>query len=107
MEAAKCIKEATRYVPIRGKLYHRGLSQPLLRCLALAQATVIVTEVHEGLGNEIARVGYYWPTLQSDYMAFVRKCDACQRHANLYGLPAKHLHSLSSPWHLYGLFISR
>lgn len=31
-------------------------------------------------------------------MEFVKKCDAWQRHTNLYGFPIKCLRSLSSPW---------
>lgn len=38
-------------------------------------------------------------------MEFVKKWDACQRHANFYGLPAERLHLLSSPWlfHKWGI----
>ena len=105
-KAKKCIKEESRYTIIAGKLYRKGLYTPLLRCLALAQAQAVVIKVHEGicgsqiggqsLGNKIVRARYYWPTLRSNRMELLKKCDACQGRTNLYELLTEHLHSFSS-----------
>ena len=61
----------------------------MLRCLEHEDAAKVVKELHDGLtgGNysgdttaqNILRVGYYWPTLFKDALAYVRKCDTCQR----------------------------
>ncbi|GAU46380.1 hypothetical protein TSUD_280790 [Trifolium subterraneum] len=44
------------------------------------------------------RVGYYWPTIQQDAKEHVKKCDKCQRHADMHLAPPHELKSLSSPW---------
>ena len=68
--------QVARFVMIRDVLYKRGFSCPYLRCLALNEANYVMREVHEGIcGNhsgacslvhKLARVGYYWPTMQKD-----------------------------------------
>ncbi|RDX95029.1 Gypsy retrotransposon integrase-like protein 1, partial [Mucuna pruriens] len=71
----------------------------------------VVKEVHEGvcstyiggreLANKIARAGYYWPTLKNDCMKYVKRCDRCQRFAEVTTTPPKQLHSITSPWPFY------
>ncbi|RDX87983.1 hypothetical protein CR513_30483, partial [Mucuna pruriens] len=51
-----------------------------------------IKEVHEGacgshiggraLASKLARVGFYWPTIKKDSLAFVKKCDKCQHNVN-------------------------
>ncbi|RDX74603.1 hypothetical protein CR513_45640, partial [Mucuna pruriens] len=65
-------------------------------------------EVHEGvcgthiggrtLASKIAKAGYYWPTLKSDCMSFVRRCDKCQRFAKGHKAPPEKLQAMTSPW---------
>lgn len=43
------------------------------------------------------RQGYYWPTLESDCNEHVRKCHACQAHAQSIRAPASHLHTIAPP----------
>ncbi|RDX83156.1 hypothetical protein CR513_35952, partial [Mucuna pruriens] len=88
-EAKKIVRDATKYIIIKGELYRRGFSFPLLRCVEGNEARYVVREVHEGvcdihigglaLANKIARVDYYWPTLKNDCMEYVKRCDRCQR----------------------------
>ncbi|RDY02396.1 putative protein K02A2.6, partial [Mucuna pruriens] len=96
-EAKRFWREASRYVLIAKQLYRRGFSYPLLKCLDDEEEKYAIKEVHEGscgmhiegwaLTSKITRVDYYSPTLKNDYMAFVRKCDKCQRYANLHIAP--------------------
>ncbi|MCI67650.1 hypothetical protein A2U01_0088909, partial [Trifolium medium] len=44
------------------------------------------------------RVGFYWPTMQSDAKEHIKKCDKCQRHDDMHLAPPVELKTLSSPW---------
>ncbi|RDY00392.1 hypothetical protein CR513_16430, partial [Mucuna pruriens] len=35
------------------------------------------------LASKIAKAGYYWPTLKGDCMDYVRRCNKCQRFAEV------------------------
>lgn len=68
----------------------------------------MVREIHEGvcvshlrgqsLENKVIQVGYFWPTLRSDYMEFIKRCDGFQRDVILNKVPPEQLHSISSTW---------
>ena len=69
IEAKKMAKEASYYAIIRGQLYRRALTQPLLKCLSLDWIHVILEEINEGscghhlggkaLALKILRASYY------------------------------------------------
>ncbi|GAU40531.1 hypothetical protein TSUD_366960 [Trifolium subterraneum] len=75
-EAAKIQKRACSYVLLDDKLYRRGFSIPLLKCVEEARVEFILQEIHEGingqhiggraLARKALRAGYYWPTMQND-----------------------------------------
>lgn len=54
---------------------------------------MVLLDVHEdecgnhifgrNLSSKVLRMRYYWPTAQQDVIDFVKKCDACQRHAHI------------------------
>ncbi|XP_025680553.2 uncharacterized protein [Arachis hypogaea] len=47
-------RKASLYTSVGGKLYRRGFSQPLLKCLSKDEAKEVMDEVHEGVcGNHI------------------------------------------------------
>ncbi|RDY05097.1 Tf2-11, partial [Mucuna pruriens] len=108
VEANKIRKEAPRYTLVNGRLYRRGFSSPLLRCIDHEEAEYVIKEVHEGvcgthiggraLARKIARASYYWPSLRADCMDYVKKCDTCQRFANTHLAPAERMHAIASPW---------
>ncbi|XP_057746213.1 uncharacterized protein LOC130965471 [Arachis stenosperma] len=110
-------RRAASFTLIGTKLYKRGFSQPLLRCLSTEEAKIAMDEAHEGvcgnhiggisLASKVARAGYYWPTMKSDCIQKVRKCESCQKHAPLIHNPAENLHSseVSWPFHKWGLDI--
>ncbi|XP_058724210.1 uncharacterized protein LOC131595762 [Vicia villosa] len=107
-EASAIKRRACSYTVIENKLYRRGFSIPLLKCIDDSQAMEVLQEIHEGIngqhlgGRSLARkalrAGYYWPTMQQDAKEHVQKCDKCQRHADMHLAPPTELKSLSSPW---------
>ncbi|KAL5559804.1 hypothetical protein UlMin_036015 [Ulmus minor] len=66
----------------------KGFLSPSLLCLDEDRGKFTLEEVHTGvcgnhssgrtLAHRILRQGYYWPTIQTDSLDFVRKCDKCQ-----------------------------
>ncbi|KAK2376303.1 hypothetical protein QL285_077105 [Trifolium repens] len=107
-EAAAVKRRSCSYVLLDGTLYRRGFSIPLLKCIEEDKVDYILREIHEGInsqhlgGRSLARkalrAGYYWPTMQQDSKEHVKKCDKCQRHADMHLAPPNELKSLSSPW---------
>ncbi|GAU34117.1 hypothetical protein TSUD_65960 [Trifolium subterraneum] len=107
-EATKIRKRACSYVLLDDKLYRRGFSIPLLKCVEEARVEFILQEIHEGIngqhigGRSLARkalrAGYYWPTMQNDAKDHVLRCDKCQRHGDMHLAPANELKTLISPW---------
>ncbi|XP_021747616.1 uncharacterized protein K02A2.6-like [Chenopodium quinoa] len=67
----------------------------------------VLDDLHQGqcdshiggraLAEKAAHLGYYWPSLKSDAMKMVKKCDKCQRFATLIHRPANSLSAISSP----------
>nr|KYP59710.1 Retrovirus-related Pol polyprotein from transposon 17.6 [Cajanus cajan] len=116
-EASLVQRESVRFVVINERLYRRGFSSPLLRCLTMSQAQRVMDEVHSemcgshiggrALVYKVARAGYFWPSLRNDCVNWVQKCDGCQRHATLHHSPTERLHSILSPWpfHKWGIDI--
>ena len=50
------------------------------------------------LAKKIIRLGYYWPSLESDSVNYVKRCKECQLHADLIHAPASSLHPTTAPW---------
>ena len=50
------------------------------------------------LAKKILRIGYYWNTMETDCVDYVKSCHACQTHANLNHVPPSELYSMTSPW---------
>lgn len=108
IEARRLRAKATRYSIIRGLLYKRSFTGPYLRCLEPAEAKTVLREMHGGecgnhsgsrsLAHKATTVGYYWPTMRTDAKYLVRKCDKCQRFAQVNHLPPEPLHSTIAPW---------
>ncbi|GAU28822.1 hypothetical protein TSUD_21590 [Trifolium subterraneum] len=107
-EVTKIRKRACSYVLLDDKLYRRGFSISLLKCVEETRVEFILQEIHEGIngqhigGRSLARkalrAGYYWPTMQNDAKDHVLKCDKCQRHGDMHIAPANELKTLVSPW---------
>lgn len=107
-QARKVRMQAVRYILVVGKLYRRGFSLPLLKCLDWDQANYVLWELHEGIcglhskertiATIVLKASYYWPTLRIDCSNFVKKCIQCHRHDNLIHRSAEELHLMVSPW---------
>ena len=91
-----------------GRMYKRGLSGPLLRCLTPTEATKVLEENHEGVcgnhagGQSLAHKallqGYFWPSMKKDAFEFARKCDRCQRYSPLIKAHPEKLTPIFCPW---------
>ena len=97
VEARVLQARSARYTLIGDQLYRRGFSAPLLRCVTSEEADYVMRVIHEGiyenhtaarsLANKVVRQIYYWPRIQEDTHNFVKKCDKCQRFANIPRAP--------------------
>ena len=50
------------------------------------------------LAKKILRIGYYWNTMETDCVDFVKSFHDCQTHANLIHVPPSKLYNMTSPW---------
>ncbi|XP_074351247.1 uncharacterized protein LOC141690350 [Apium graveolens] len=85
--------KAARFFLEEGHLYRRTFSAPTLKCVDPEEANYCLREVHEGicgdhlaakaLAYKIIRQRYYWPTIHSDSVAYVKKCPQCQKFSNV------------------------
>ena len=74
--AQKVRYHAEHYLLLNNKLYKRGVSTPLLRCLNDEEANRVLNEIHDGVcgnhsgGQSLAHKallqGFYWPTMKRD-----------------------------------------
>ena len=65
-------------------------------------------EVHQGiygphlngrmLAKKILKMGYYWNTMETDCVDYVKSSHDCQTHANLNHVPPSELYNMTSPW---------
>ncbi|KAI5349454.1 hypothetical protein L3X38_002341 [Prunus dulcis] len=79
-----------------------------LRCLDEEDAFKAMEEAHSGICGahqsgpklhfQIKRMSYYWPTMVKDCMDYVKKCQACQFHANFIHQPLEPLHPTITSW---------
>ncbi|XP_074337090.1 uncharacterized protein LOC141674268 [Apium graveolens] len=85
--------KAARFFLEDGQLYRRTFSAPTLKCVDPDEENYCLREVHEGicgdhlaakaLAYKVIRQGYYWPTVHSDSIAYVKKCPQCQKFSNV------------------------
>lgn len=100
-------KDANCYVVMNGELDKKGFSKPLLRCIPKWEQEGTMEEAHsricanhiggKALGVEVLRRGVYWPTLTQDALAYVKKCDKCQKYSLVINQPANDLTPILSP----------
>ena len=97
-----------QYILCGGQLYRGFYDGIHLRCLKKKEAKRVMEEVHQGicgphmnkrmLAKKILKVGYYWSTMETDCVDFVRSCHNCQMHANVNHVPPCELYSMTSLW---------
>ena len=99
---------ASQYLLMQGELYKRTPLGVNLRCLDHSQAQKVMEEVHDGecgphmsgpmMAKKITRLGYYWTTMESDCIKYVRHCHNCQIFGNVQHVPPSMLYTMTSPW---------
>ena len=50
------------------------------------------------MAKQIMRLGYFWTTMESDYINYARKCHKCQIYADKIHVPPSPLHVMTAPW---------
>jgi ribonuclease HI len=94
---AKRLKHRSRdFVLVRGQLYKKGISQPMLKCVTETEGIQILREVHSGtcgshsgpraLAAKVIRQGFYWPAIICAANRVTRSCEACQKFSPLLEL---------------------
>ncbi|XP_021761159.1 uncharacterized protein LOC110725991 [Chenopodium quinoa] len=91
----------------QGELFKNAFVKPYLKCITPEKRYDVLDDLHQGqcgshiggrdLAKKAAHLGYYWPSLKSDSMKMVKKCNKCQRFATLIHRPANSLSAISSP----------
>ena len=107
-EAHKIQVQVARFSLMNDQLYKRSLEGPYLKCLTHQLGKYVLVELHDGvcrnhprgmtLAHRAHTHGYYRPTMCVDAVAYVRKCDRCQRQAPMSNVPAQDLTTITSPW---------
>ena len=100
--------QSARFSLVDEQLYKRSLGGPYLKCLTPEQGQYVLAELHEGIcgnhprGRTLAHrahtQGYYWPTMKSDAVDYVKKCDSCQHMYPALKSSVRDLVSISSSW---------
>ncbi|GFZ01032.1 hypothetical protein Acr_14g0006670 [Actinidia rufa] len=108
LQARRLQYRSARFCIFKGRLYKRSFSGPLLRCLRPEEAEYVLREIHEvicgnhsgarSLAKKTIRQGYFWPTIERDAAAYIKKCDKCQRFTPVSRLPHTEMVPMSSPW---------
>ncbi|XP_019416415.1 PREDICTED: uncharacterized protein LOC109327705 [Lupinus angustifolius] len=110
-EKQRFLRCCSWYTLVRGTLYRRGFTTPLLKCLGPELADYVLREVHEGscghhlgaasLAKKVLRAGYYWPIMEKDTTDLTRKCTCCQLFADFHKAPPEELTTTQAPWPFY------
>ncbi|XP_074350117.1 uncharacterized protein LOC141689659 [Apium graveolens] len=85
--------KAARFFLEDNQLYIRTFSAPTLKCVNPDEANYSLWEVHEGicgdhlaakaLAYKVIKQDYYWPTIHADAVAYVKRCNKCQKFSNV------------------------
>ena len=99
---------AMQYILYGGQLYRRSYDGIHLHCLKKEEVDRVMEEVHQGiygphmnrrmLAKKIPRMRYYWNTMETNCVDFVKNFHDCQTHANLNHVSPSELYSMTSPW---------
>ena len=99
---------ATQYILYGGKLYRRSYDGIHLYCLKKEEAERVMEEVNQGiygphvngrmLAKKILRIGYFWNTMETNCVDYVKSCHDYQTHTNLNHVPPSEYYSMTSAW---------
>ena len=84
-KAHKIQIQSAMFSLVNGQLFKRSIDGPYLKCLTTEQGQYVLVELHEvicgnhpsgrTLAHKAHTQGYYWPTIRSDAIDYMRKCD--------------------------------
>ena len=90
-----------QFISYHRMLYKRMPTGVHLRCVDKNEAQKLVEAVHEGvygahmngtvLAKKIARQGYFWLTIETYCVRFVKRCHTCQVYGDVSHLPSMKL----------------
>nr|XP_009789946.1 PREDICTED: uncharacterized protein LOC104237489 [Nicotiana sylvestris] len=102
------VEEETDGKPCGGILYKRTLDLGLLRCVDAKEAYKLLETIPAGtcgplmngfiLAEKILRAGYFWMTIEIDYIRYIQKCHQWQVHVDMIRVPPNELNATSAPW---------
>ena len=85
-KARRLRAKAAHFTILDGQLLRRLFFGPYLKWVTPFEANYILGELHEGergnhsggrsLANRVLTAGYYWPTMRSNSVSFVQKCNS-------------------------------
>ncbi|XP_070013269.1 uncharacterized protein [Nicotiana sylvestris] len=91
-----------------GILYRRTSDLGLLRCVNAKEASRLLEKIHAGtcsphmngfvFAKNILRASYFWITMETDCIQYVRKCHRCHIHVDMIKVSPNELNATSSPW---------
>jgi len=94
------------YNAITRTLCHRSHDGIFLRCVSYKEAQETLKEAHDSmceahqpcpkLGDRFQRLGYYWPKMIPDAIAYAKRCHACQIHGDFIIQAPGHLRPIIS-----------
>jgi transposase InsO family protein len=106
--AERIARQTTHYTLIGEALYRRGATGVLMKCILLATGKQLLDEIHAGqcrihvasrnLVGKVFRSGFYWPTIKSDTVELVQRCEACQYLSKQQHLPTQQLQTIPVTW---------
>jgi ribonuclease HI len=116
-EAKRFKHRSQDFVLVGGKLYKKGINQPMLKCVTETEGIQILREVHSGtcgshsgpraLAAKVIRQGFYWPAIICTANRVTRSCKACQKFSPRSSNPSQFTKLITHTWPLqrWGLYI--
>ena len=90
-----------QFISHNGMLYKRAPTDVHLRCVDKVKAQKLMEAIHDGvcglhmngtvLAKKIERQGYFWLTMETDCVKFVKKFHYCQTYGDVSHLPSMKL----------------
>jgi hypothetical protein len=107
-EAERIIRQASGYCVKDGDLYRHHPNGIALKCISTHQGQELLRDIHAGecghhasastLAAKAYRSGFYWPSALWYAAEMVKRCEACQFHANQIHQPAQELQTIPLTW---------
>jgi ribonuclease HI len=109
-EAKRLKHRSINFAIVRGQLYKKGISQPMLKCITKTEGLVILRKVHGGtcgshsgpraLATKAIRQGFYWHAIVCTANRVTRSCEACQKFSPRSGNPSQFTKLIAHTWPL-------